>query len=75
MEMQTPESAQLVIDVAQPLGQVERLRKGRAHLRSLARRNANRGVQAHCAARVIGRRDFERTQRLFGACAALLEQG
>jgi len=44
IEIQAPEGAQLVLDIAQALGQVERLGEGGAHLGSLGRRGAERGV-------------------------------
>ena len=52
IEIQAPESAQLVLGVAKALRDVECLRERRAHLGSLRCRCAQRGVQPHFLARV-----------------------
>src|SRR5258708_25605295 len=70
-EIQAPESAQLILDVAKALRNVECLRKRLAHLRSYGCRCAQRGVQPHLFGRVPGPSGSESAKRLFSASATL----
>src|SRR6266478_9927144 len=74
IEIQAPESAQLVLGVAKALRNLECLRERGAHLGNLGCRCAQRGVQLHFLARVLGPSGFESAKRLLGATAALLKQ-
>ena len=55
IEVQPSEGAQLVLDIAEVLGNVEYLRERGDHLGSLGRRGTQRGVQSHCLPRVLSR--------------------
>ena len=72
-EIQAPESAQLVLQVAEALRDGERIRECGAHLRSLGGRCAQSGVQPHLRVRILVPCSCERAKRLLRATAALLK--
>src|SRR5258708_4942427 len=59
IEIKALEGAQLILRVAKVLCNLERPRERRAHLGSLGCRCAQRGVQSHFVARVLGPSSFE----------------
>src|SRR5580704_18992170 len=74
IETQAPQSAQLILQVAKTLRNIERLRERLAHFGAVGCRCAQRGPQSHLLARVRSPSASKSAKRLLGATAALLEQ-